>query len=93
MYNQERLTETHIREYEARMKHIDELISRAERAEHLTSAQMEELGALRGQRARLADELEQIKSSSLEEWAKKGGPMIIWDLVAERAEKLIEHIE
>ncbi len=93
MTTEERLAEIHVKEYESRMKQLDELLSRAEARTSLGAAQREELAELRRQRDRLAAVLEHIRRSSIEEWARKGGPMILWDLVAERAEKLLERIE
>lgn len=93
MNTEDQLAEVHVREYESRMKHIDELIAKAEAAEALAPEHQAELAALKGHRAKLADALDQIQRTSLAEWAQKGGPMILWDLVAERVEKLVEHLE
>lgn len=93
MTSENQLVEDHIREYEARLKHIDELFARASQVENQTPEHQAELSDLKQERAKLTEQMAQIKQLSAEEWAKKGGPMVIWDLVAQRLEKLLERLE
>jgi len=93
MSNKEHLVEAHVMKYESHLKHIDELISRADKADIQKQEHQSELSSLKQEREKLAGNLEQIKGLSAEAWAKKGGPMVIWELVAERLEKLVERIE
>lgn len=93
MKTEEQLVEKHVMEYASRLKHIDELITRADKAEDQSSTHKAELSELKQEREKLAGHLEEIRQQSLEEWAKEGGPMVIWDLVAERLERLVEHLE
>ncbi|HHJ19965.1 MAG TPA: hypothetical protein ENJ84_09135 [Gammaproteobacteria bacterium] len=93
MTNEEQLVESHVKEYTSRLKHIDELITRAGKTEIRKAEHQSELSELKQERENLAGHLDKIKALSAEEWAKEGGPMVIWDLVAERLEKLVEHIE
>lgn len=93
MTTEEHLVETHVREYNARLEHIDELIERAAKTGNPKPEHATELTELKQQREKLANQLIDIKQLSAAEWAKEGGPMVIWDLVAERLEKLIEHLE
>ena len=93
MSNEEQLVETHVVEYESRLKHIDELIEQADKAGVQKEGHQSELSSLKQEREKLAGNLDEIKALSTEAWAKEGGPMVIWDLVAERLEKLIERIE
>jgi len=92
MTSRDDLVERRILQYEARMKRIDELLAKAKAAATKAEAH-EELAQLHGEREKLADALEQIKEKSLEEWAREGGPMVIWDLIAERVERLVERLE
>lgn len=88
MTNLEHLTERHALEYAARLKHIDELMERAEKAtaanEGIPPQQLEQ------KRRKLADELQKHET---EEWAEKGGPMVLWDILAKRLEDIVERIE
>ncbi|VAX02964.1 hypothetical protein MNBD_GAMMA20-117 [hydrothermal vent metagenome] len=93
MTYENQMVESHVKEYTSRLKHIDELITRAGKAEIQKEEHQSKLSNLKQEREKLADHLDKIQVSSAEEWAKEGGPMVIWDLVAQRLEKLIEHIE
>jgi len=93
MSSEEQLVETHVMEYESRLKHIDELIEHTEKKGNLNPGHAAELSELKQDREKLVDNLDEIRRKSAEEWAKEGGPMVIWDLVAERLEKLVEHLE
>jgi len=90
------LAERHIREHEARLKHIDELMGKVDSAGQEAahpSEVSEELADLRQERGVLADQLDKLRQKSAEEWAEKGGPMVMWDIVAERLEKLVERVK
>jgi len=90
------LAEQHIREYEARLKHINELMEQADNAKHAaedSSAVSAELENLKQEHSSLVEQLEEMKQHSEEEWAEKGGPMVMWDIVADRLEKLVERIK
>jgi len=94
MSTDEQLVERNILYYEARLKHIDELFEKASKAPGAGTPEVDkELAELKAERSKLADELAQMQEKSLEEWAKEGGPMVIWDLLAERLEKLVERLE
>lgn len=93
MTTDEQLVERNILRYEARLKHVDELFEKAHKmAKNAAPGASEELAELKKERGKLADDLDKLKQKSLEEWAKEGGPMVIWDLLAERLEKLIERL-
>jgi hypothetical protein len=90
------LAEHHILEHEARLKHIDELFEKADKASQASadsSEFSEELAKLKQERAMLVEQLDEIRKKSIEEWAKKGGPMVMWDIVANRLENLIERVK
>jgi len=97
--NIEHLVEQNIIEHESRLKHVDELLDKADQG--IESSGLTELDAqlaeLRQERDQLASELDDYKKKSTE-YAKQAnaenlGPMIIWEKVAERLEKLVEHIK
>lgn len=90
------LAESHIREHEARLKHIDELMEQVKKAEQATTGSPEvkaEFSDLKQERSALASHLDELRQKSAEEWAEKAGPMVMWDIVADRLEKLVERIK
>lgn len=100
MTTKEQLIEQHIREYESRLKHIDELYERArEAAGHPDEAtgSGSELRDLQAQLALLRETAEEIKSMPVEKWreetARSAGPMAIWDVIAQKLEDFIERHE
>lgn len=91
------LRSEHISRYEARLKHLDELLERAhqtkiEAAEHET-----ELKDITGKRKELAAYVDEMRLKDLEHWKEeeieKAGPMALWDAVAQQLEKLVERLE
>jgi len=95
----ERLVTEHIREYESRLKHIDELFERAQQATdslHEDHALKSELDQYAQQRAELAREAERVKTMPVAQWRKElvqsSGPMAIWDILAQKLEDLTERI-
>ena len=100
MSNKEHLIEQHIREYESRMKHIDELYQRAHDAAGLldeTHDAHSELQDMKTQRSQLQQKAEEIKSMTVEHWredtAQHSGPMAIWDILAQKLEDFVERHE
>ena len=91
MSNIDQLAEQHIKQYESQLKHIDEVIARAHKEEDADiKAELKELAEHRGE---LADYIEELKDKAPFEWMEEGGPMVLWDVVAERIEALVERIE
>jgi hypothetical protein len=100
MSNKEHLIEQHIREYESRLKHIDELYVRAhEAAERLDEGHdaHSELKEYKTQHQQLQQEAEEVKSMSLDQWredtVRSAGPMAIWDILAQKLEDFVERHE
>ena len=100
MTNKEHLIEQHIREYESRMRHIDELYQRAHQAaEKLDSADSvhARLGELTAQRSLLHETTESIKTMPLDRWReatmRNAGPMAVWDIFAQKLEDFVEQHE
>jgi 3'-phosphoadenosine 5'-phosphosulfate sulfotransferase (PAPS reductase)/FAD synthetase len=100
MTNKEQLIEQHIREYESRLKHIDELYQRAhDAAQKLdeTHGAHSELKNMRAQHSQLKQEAEEIRTMPLENWREEtvqsSGPMAIWDILAQKLEDFVERHE
>jgi hypothetical protein len=100
MSNKEHLIEQHIREYESRLKHIDELYVRAhEAAERLDEGHdaHSELKEYKTQHQQLQQQAEEVKSMSLDQWredtVRSAGPMAIWDILAQKLEDFVERHE
>ncbi len=87
------VVERRILEYESRLKHIDELIGRAHKAPIPPEAHGE-LAELKGKRETLANEIDAWKRKAPEERRKEemasAGPLVVWDIVAQQLENLIE---
>ena len=93
MTNKEQLISQHIREYESRLKHIDELYEKAEKATaHLDESHdsHSELQQLASERLKLQQEAGEIKTISVKNWREDtiqaSGPMAIWDLLAQHTD-------
>jgi hypothetical protein len=89
------LIEQHILENQAHLKHIDELMDRAEAmAKETTSVEShEELKELQMERDEYARYVEEMQKESEEKLMQKLGPMVMWQLIAEKLEKLVERLE
>ncbi len=99
MTDKDTLVERHILEYQARLKHIDELFEHIETAstERLQEEDVDsELSKLRKEREQLLAHIDDIKRKTREDWQEdtieQAGPMVLWEAVAKRLEKLVEHI-
>ena len=100
MTTKEQLIDQHIREYESRLKHIDELYERAHKAtqhlddDHETRSELKEIAEKREQLPRDADE---IKTMKIDDWrqetVRNAGPMAIWDILAQKLEDFLERHE
>lgn len=92
------LVEQHILEHESRLKHIDELLERSQKAEYGESDQelATELKDLTRDRDTLHGHLQDLMGTAeieAKDMLEKTGPMGLWDTVAQRLEKLVERIE
>ena len=95
----DQLVNQHILEHESKLRHIDELLSRAAQKQEKITAQSDiekQLAELRSEREKLSQHIEKLKKKSREEWQaetiEQVGPMIMWDAVAKKLEKLVERI-
>ncbi|MFT5658614.1 MAG: hypothetical protein ACI9KN_001895 [Gammaproteobacteria bacterium] len=96
----DKLVDQHIREYESRLKHLDELYGLAKQK----SAKLEqnhplksELRQYNEQYTKLADQTARLKKMPLAHWredtVQSAGPMAVWDIFAQQLEDFIERIE
>lgn len=90
----EHLVEQHIREYESRQRHVDELIERAHKG---VGKAGEELADIRQTHDKLSGELEELKARPITDWKadeiKESGPMGILYALAQKLESLVEKLE
>lgn len=104
MTSKEQLIEQHILEYQARLKHVDELFVQADEItdeldeSHESHTELEDykeqakfyLG-IQGEGS------EEIKPMSVKKWREEtalaAGPMAIWDILAQKLESFIERHE
>jgi hypothetical protein len=100
MSTEESLIDQHIREYESRMRHIDQMLERAQKG--LTEIDEaapvhNDFKAVKQEREKLATLYDELKLPSTEDWRReeiiKSGPMGIWDSLAQQLEKLVERLE
>lgn len=84
------LVDRHIKEYNSRLKHIDELAEQAAVLEE--ESHLAELAELKSERNKLADYLKELEQNRSEKSLEMSGPMYIWDVIAQRLEKLVEKI-
>jgi len=96
----DKLAEQHIREHESRLTHLDELLHRAQQKTEGVSEKsdlLQELDEVRQERSSLENHIRELKQKSMDEWQvseiEQAGPMIIWDAVAKKLEKLVERLE
>lgn len=97
MQNREHLIDQHIREYESRQKHVDELIQRAhEHAEGQPDAK-QDLDKLVGKHGKLVSGLEDLKQGKVDPHAveaiEEAGPMGVWFGLVSELETFIEGVE
>ncbi len=96
----ERLITQHIREYESRLRHIDELFERAHTATEKFGtghASKNELNQYQVQRTELTSQTDQLKRIPVSDWRKEmiksAGPMAVWDFLAQELEDFVERHE
>ena len=85
------LVDRHVKEYNSRLKHIDELAEQAAILEE--ERHVAELAELKSERNILAGYLKELEQNPSEVSLEKSGPMAIWDVIAQRLEKLVEKID
>ena len=99
MTNKEHLVEQHVRESESRLRHLDELLAKAQGpVGDSADRELEEtLGRLRAERDRMASHLQTLRFYSVRDWRSEeiemAGPMAVWDALAQGVEELVERLE
>ena len=83
------LVDRHVAEYNARLKHFDEMTEIAESLQERNDRQ--ELAELKAHRSQFDAYLHEMKHSPSQKLLDSG-PMAIWDVIAGRLEKLVEKI-
>lgn len=100
MTERDHLVEQHILEYQARLKHVDEVIEKS--IDHLSSGTSSAktsqlLESLKNDRKVLDDKLNELQNQenieSLESMVAKFSPLDIWNSVAEKLENLAERLD
>lgn len=97
MNQKEHLIEQHVLRYQARLNHIDELVERVDNGDNLSDAAQlaDELTLIRQEREALLNQIDELKRSCTQEWQEETieqvGPMIIWEAVANKLQKIITH--
>lgn len=92
------LIQQHILEHESRLKHVDELLERAQAGMVQTGgAAAAQLADVKRERDQLSSRVEELKLRPPGQWSKeefeKIGPMVVWDTLAQKLEKLVERME
>ncbi len=94
--NDVHLRSEHVSRYQARLKHLDQLLERARQAK-IEAEHEEELKEIAGKREELAKYVHDMEHIDVKDWQEeeieKSGPMGLWDSVAQQLEKLVEKIE
>ena len=96
----EKIADQHIREYESRLKHLDELFERAKQS----SARLDDGHALKSELGRYQEQYTDLTNQTAkpgktpyahlrEDIIKSAGPMAVWDILSQKLEDLVERIE
>ena len=100
MSDLDHLVEQQVKEYESRLKHIDEMLDHAHAqldTKDVIEKEHKELDEIRRARHELNEDLQRMRVISKQHWEtdtiENAGPMAIWDIVAQRLEKFIERID
>jgi hypothetical protein len=93
-----RMIQQHILEHQSRLKHVDELLERAQHGVATTKdSAAEQLAQAKQERDKLSSQVEEFKLKPPDQWTEeefaKTGPMVIWDTLAQKLEKLVERME
>lgn len=91
------MIQQHILEHESRLKHVDELLERAQAGAAKAGDATSELEDARRERDQLARQFDAFKQTPAEqrpgEEFEEFGPMAVWDTVAKKLERLVERLE
>ena len=92
-----RMIQQHILEHESRLKHVDELLERAQQKIAKEGDAAEQLAKAKQERDKLSGQIEEFKVRPPDQWSEadfeRTGPMVVWDTLAQQLEKLVERME
>ena len=94
----DQMVQQHILEHQSRLKHVDELLERAHAGAAKTGGEAaEKVAEAKRERDQLSSRVEAFKLKPPEQWSEeefeRTGPMVIWDTLAQKLEKLVERME
>lgn len=89
----EQIAERSIREYEARLKRIDELMKQAETAASDDKVISQGLTEIKQEKERINDYIAGLQDKSPQEFMDTAGPMVMWEILADKLEKLVEKLK
>jgi hypothetical protein len=95
MNKTDQLIEQHVREYESRLRRIDELMTKASE-NGITTATHPDLAEIFQHYEKFSTQLGSLKASQDQremEDVLRYGPMAIWDVLAQKLEHVVEKIE
>ena len=97
MHDKEQLVEQHIREYESRQKHIDELLQRAKKHAQDRPELHEDLTLIQDKHEEMVSSVQDLKQGRIDEQAiqaiEQAGPMGVWYGLISELETLLEGLE
>ena len=100
MSNLDHLVEQQVKEYESRLKHIDEMLDHAHiqlSTKNVVENEHTEFERIQRARHQLSEDLQRMKLISKQHWQtdtiENAGPLGVWDIVAQRLEKFIARID
>ncbi len=97
MHDMEQLVEQHIREYESRQKHIDELLQRAKKHAQEKPELHDDLTQIQDRHEQMVSNMQEFKEGRIDEQAvqaiEQAGPMGVWFGLISELETLIEELE
>ena len=96
----EKLVEQHIREYESRLKHVNELFNKAQKVSesldqgHELHSELKLYSEQQNEIARQAAELKKLPFAHWrEDMIRSSGPLGVIDVLAQKLEDLIERVD
>jgi len=89
------MAEKRIKQYQSHLQHIDELMKQADVSLSGNKSPADyqvEITKIKQERDKLADYVDRLKQKSPEQLLQTAGPMVMWEIIAQRLEKLVGHI-
>ncbi|MCW8963671.1 MAG: hypothetical protein OQL16_07725 [Gammaproteobacteria bacterium] len=97
MQDREHLVDQHIREYESRQRHVDELLERAEKHIESKPEHQESLSEIKARHDAMVGSVQDFKQGKVNQQAvqaiQQAGPMGVWFGLISELESLLEILE